>query len=78
MEVAESRQQIAKFEVSELEHRQVEEKIKHIDDALRAICTGNEPITGQKDPKKLPKGFCNNLIETRGCYNACIALLDKS
>ena len=78
MEVAESRQQIAKFEVLGLEHRQVEEKIKHIDDALRAICTGNEPITRQKDPDKLPKGFCNNLIETRGCYNACIALLDKS
>ena len=78
MEVAESRQQIAKFEVSELERRQVEEKIKHIDDALRAICTVKGPITRQKDPDKLLKGFCDNLIETRRCYNACIALLDKS
>jgi hypothetical protein len=66
MEVAKSRQQIAKLEVSELEHRQVEEKIKHVDDALRAICAVNEPITRQKDRDKLLKGFCNNLIGTRG------------
>lgn len=76
--MVESRYQIATFEVSQLEHRQVEEKVKYVDDALRAIWTVNEPITRQKDQDKLLKGFCNNLIETRGCYNACIALLDKS
>jgi Asp-tRNA(Asn)/Glu-tRNA(Gln) amidotransferase C subunit len=49
MEVAETCQQIAELEVSELEHKQVKEKIKHINDILRAFCTANQLITSEKD-----------------------------
>ena len=54
-----------------------EERIKHLNLVLRAIRNVNQLITREKDRDKLLQGTCNNLIETRGYYNAWIALFDK-
>ena len=78
MEFAELRKQTDELEASEVEHKQAEERIQHINAVLRAICTVNQLITREKDRDKLLKGVCENLIETRGYYHAWIALLDKS
>ncbi|MCK5768222.1 MAG: HD domain-containing protein [Candidatus Atribacteria bacterium] len=59
------------------ERKQVEEKIKHLNLVLRAIRNVNQLIVREKDPEKLLKGTCENLIKTRGYYNAWIVLLDK-
>jgi len=78
MEVLELRQQIAESEVLELEYRQAEERIKHVNTVLRAIHSVNRLITREKDRDTLLKGVCKGLIETSCYYNAWIALLDKS
>ena len=78
MEVSELRQQIAESEVLELEYRQAEERIKHVNTVLRAIHSVSRLITREKDRDTLLKGVCKGLIETSGYYNAWIALLDKS
>ena len=57
---------------------QAEEKIKHLNLVLRAIRNVNQLITKEKDRDKLIKGACENLIETRGYFNAWITLLDNS
>ncbi len=58
--------------------KKMEERIKHLNLVLRAIRNVNRLITKEKDREKLLKGACDNLIETRGYYNAWIALLDES
>ncbi len=58
--------------------KQVEGKIEHLNLVLRAIRKVNQLITKEKDRDKLLKGACDNLIETRGYYNAWIALLGES
>jgi len=60
------------------ERKRKEEKIKHLNLVLRAIRNVNQLIVKEKNRERLLKGACNNLIETRGYYNAWIALLDKS
>ena len=60
------------------EHKQAEEKIKHLTLVLRAIRNVNQLITKEKDRDRLLKGACDNLTETRGYYNVWIALLDES
>ena len=60
------------------ERKEMEERIKRLNLVLRAIRNVNQLITKVKDRDKLLQGACNNLIETRGYYNAWIALLDKS
>jgi len=59
------------------ERKQAEEKIKHLNLVLRAIRRVNQLVVREKDPEKLLKGACENLIKTRGYYNTWIALLDK-
>ncbi len=78
MELVDLRKQTAELEVSKVEHKQAEERIKHINAVLRAICTVNQLIAREKDRDKLPKGVCERLIDTRGCHNAWIALLDET
>ncbi len=58
--------------------KQAEKKIEHLNLVLRAIRKVNQLITKEKDRGKLIKSVCENLIETRGYYNAWIALLDDS
>lgn len=60
------------------EHKQAEERIKHLNLTLSAIRNVNQLITREKDRDKLLKGICDNLIMTRGYNNAWIALLDES
>ena len=60
------------------ERKKAEEKIEHLNLVLHAIRNVNQLITKEKDRDKLIKVACSNLIETRGYYNAWIALLDSS
>ena len=55
-----------------------ENKFKHLNVMLRAIRKVNQLIIKEKDHRKLLKGACDNLVETRGYYTAWIALLDES
>ena len=57
---------------------QLQKKITHLNNVLKAIRNVNQLIVREKDKKKLLKGVCDNLIETRGYYNVWIALLDQS
>jgi len=58
--------------------RQAEERIKHLNLVLYAIRSVNQLIAREKDRDRLLKGACDRLNETRGYYNAWIALLDES
>ena len=78
MEVSELRQQIVESEVLELEYRQAEERMRHINTVLRAIHSVSRLITREKDRDTLLKEVCKRLIETSCYYDAWIALLDKS
>ena len=60
------------------ERKQADEKIKHLNLVLRSIRAVNQLVTKEKDCDKLLQGACNNLVETRGYYNAWIALFDES
>lgn len=74
----ESRQQIAEFELLELEGKQAEERLKHINAVLWAIHAVNQLVVREKDQDKLLRGVCERLIETRGCNTVWIAVFDKS
>jgi len=77
-ELAELRQRIAELEASETVRVRAEERVRHLNAVLRAIRNVNQLITREKDRGRLIQGACDNLIETRGYYNAWIALLDEA
>jgi len=77
-ELMELRQRIAELGKLETDRRQAEEKIEHLNLVLRAIRGVNQLIVKEKDRDTLLQGTCENLIKTRGYYNAWIALLDES
>lgn len=58
--------------------KKAEEKIKHLNLVLRAIRNVNQILIKEKDRGKLINSVCDNLIETRGYFNAWISLLDES
>ncbi|MFC2000742.1 PAS domain S-box protein, partial [Chloroflexota bacterium] len=60
------------------ERQRVEERILHLNRLLRAIRGVNQLIFRERDRDILIKGACDNLVETRGYYNAWVALLDES
>ena len=60
------------------QRKQAEKKIGHLNTVLRAIRNVNQLITKKKDQDSLLKGSCDTLIETRGYYNAWVALFDES
>ncbi|MDD5511132.1 MAG: PAS domain S-box protein [Dehalococcoidales bacterium] len=60
------------------ERKRAEEKNQHLMQVLRAIRNVNQLITKEKDQRKLLKGACKSLTESRGYYSAWIALLDES
>jgi signal transduction histidine kinase len=72
------RHRVLELEASETEHQRSEERIRHLNLVLRAIQNVSKLIIKEKDRDRLIKGTCENLIETRGYYNAWIALLDES
>jgi len=59
-------------------HKQAEEKIKHLNDVLRAIRNVNQLIAREKDRDHLIKGVCDCLTESLGYNSSWIALFDKS
>jgi PAS domain S-box-containing protein len=60
------------------ERKRAEEKIEHLNLVLRAIRSVNQLVTREKDQRRLLKGVCDKLIETRGYYNAWLALVDEA
>ena len=61
-------------DITRLKH--TEESIANINAVLRAIRDVNQLIAREKDRNRLLKGVGEKLIETRGYYNAWIALMD--
>ena len=60
------------------ERKQAEERIEHLNSVLKAIRKVNQLIIIEKDRDRLLQSACDNLIETRGYYNAWIALINES
>jgi PAS domain S-box-containing protein len=60
------------------ERKRAEEEMQHLNVVLRAIRNINQLIAKRVDRDSLLKGVCENLVSTRGYYNAWIALLDES
>ena len=60
------------------EHKRMEQRIEHLNRVLQAIRNVNQLIAREKDRDRLIKGICNNLVETRGYYNAWLVILDES
>jgi two-component system cell cycle sensor histidine kinase/response regulator CckA len=71
-------QRLKELEREAVKSEQAEERIKHLNLVLRAIRTVNQLITREKDRNRLLKDICDNLIQTRGYYNAWIALVHES
>lgn len=63
---------------SRKENIQAEERAQHLAAVLRAIRSTEQLIIKEKDRDKLLEGVCRNLIETRGYYNAWIAIMDEN
>jgi len=60
------------------ERMQMERRIEHLNLALRAIRNVNQLIAKEKNRDRLLKGTCDNLVESRGYYDAWVAILDES
>ncbi len=60
------------------ERKRAEQRIEHLNRVLQAIRNVNQLIAREKDRDRLIKGICNNLVETRGYYNAWLVILDES
>ncbi len=60
------------------DRKRAEEKEEHLTNVLKAIRNVNQLITKEKNPDRLIKGACENLIETRSYHSAWIALLDEN
>ena len=54
-----------------------EDRIRHLNTVLKAIRKVNEIIGEANDPRDLIRRTCYSLTETRGYYNAWIALFDE-
>jgi len=59
------------------QHKQAEERIKHLNLVLRSIRSINQLIFEENDQERLIKGACNRLTETRGYHHSWIVLLDQ-
>jgi len=62
--------------IEELERRV--ETLEHRNRILSAIRSVSQLIVREKDRGRLIQGTCDNLIETRGYYNAWVALFDET
>jgi PAS domain S-box-containing protein len=59
-------------------YAQAEERLEHLNRVLRSIRNVNQLIVREKDRTRLLKAACENLVQTRGYFNAWIALLDET
>ncbi|MBW1716576.1 MAG: hypothetical protein JRJ77_12265, partial [Deltaproteobacteria bacterium] len=73
----ESKQKGKELEKEAPKRKQAEERLEHLNLVLRAIRKVNQLITTEKDRDMLIQRACDYLIETRGYYDAWIALLDE-
>ncbi len=64
--------------IAETDPLSLDARIQRLNLILRAIRNVNQLLIKVKDRKTLIQGVCESLIETRGYYNAWIALLDTS
>jgi PAS domain S-box-containing protein len=60
------------------ERKRAEKEMRHLNLVLRAIRNVNQLIARGVDRDTLLKGACENFVQTRGYYNAWIALPDES
>jgi len=63
-------------DVTEL--KRAKEKAEHLNRVLSAVNSVRQIIAKEKDLRRLLKGICERLIETRGFHNAWIAVVDES
>lgn len=77
-ELGKLRQRIVELETSEKKLKRAEQSLEHLNLVLRAVRNVNQIIIEEKGSDKLIKRICDQLILTRGYYNAWIALLDNS
>lgn len=68
---------ISCFAMDITEHKQAEEKIKHLNIVLQAMHKVNQLIVKERDRDRLLQNVCDILIGTRGYYSAWIVLFDK-
>ncbi|MFO8032038.1 MAG: response regulator [Desulfohalobiaceae bacterium] len=59
------------------QRKQAEQRLQHLNAVLKAIRNVNQLITQEKDQKRLLQRTCQNLLQTRGYFNAWIALLSE-
>lgn len=60
------------------DQRVAERRVRHLNAVLRAIRNVNQLICQEHDRKKLLRGVCGHLVETRGYWAAAVALTDAS
>ncbi len=71
-------QRVRVLEEAESELKKARERAAHIRNVLLAIRKVNQLIVKETDPEKLIKEACVNLTDTRGYFNAWIALTDET
>jgi PAS domain S-box-containing protein len=71
-----NRELLARVEAVLRTHR-AEARVAHLNQVLRAIRNVNQLIVREKDRDQLVQGACENLIETRGYFDAWIAVVDQ-
>ena len=76
--VAKLEQKMVQLETEITRRKQAEEKMGHLNLVLRAIRSVNQLIVTEKDRERLIQDVCDNLIETRGYYNAWVVLMDEA
>jgi len=69
---------LKELEEEAVERKRAGERIEHLNAVLLSIRNVNQLIAREKDRNMLLKGVCDSLIETRGYYNAWIALIAES
>ena len=72
------RRRVTELEKRVAKHRLFEKRILRINTILRAVCSINQLMIKQMDEDGLLREICGTLTESRGYYNAWIALLDES
>ena len=71
------RQRVIELKESEIECKQAEERINHLNLVLLSIRNVNQLITREKDRDMLLQGACNNLVENRGYFNVWFVIFNK-
>ncbi|MCK4485766.1 MAG: PAS domain S-box protein [Desulfobacterales bacterium] len=71
-------QRVKELEKEAAKRKRAEVRIEHLNAVLRAIRNVNQLIAREKDRDRLLKAACDILTETRGYFNAWIALTDES